>query len=76
MCAAAGADWFSDVSSAAGAMSDAISSATEPCADRRARYTGLLEIYREVYPRLRDTYQQLASFQDSGAATAREPSIP
>jgi xylulokinase len=62
MCAAAGAGWFPSVATAAGAMAGEIARETEPRADRQARYAELLEIYREVYPKLRETYGQLARF--------------
>lgn len=62
MCAAAGAGWFDGVPAAAEAMSAEITRVTEPCANRVLRYTELLEIYREIYPRLRRTYQKLSGF--------------
>ncbi|MBZ5624877.1 MAG: carbohydrate kinase, partial [Acidobacteriia bacterium] len=65
MCAAVGAGWFSDVPTAAEAMSGTTEQETEPCPERRERYAQLLEIYREVYPQLRQTYHKLAAFQKS-----------
>jgi len=62
MCAAAGAGWFPSVATAAEAMTGAITRETEPCALRQARYAELLEIYREIYPSLRQTYGKLARF--------------
>jgi xylulokinase len=62
MCAAAAIGWFSDIPKAAEAMSGEITRTTEPCAARVSRYAELLEIYREIYPRLRQTYQKLAGF--------------
>ena len=62
MCAAAGAGWFPSVRHAAAAMSGAITEETVPCASRAARYAELLEVYREIYPQLRLTYQKLAQF--------------
>jgi sugar (pentulose or hexulose) kinase len=62
MCAAAGAGWFDSVPAAAEAMCAEITRVTEPSADRVLRYTELLEIYREIYPRLRKTYQKLKDF--------------
>jgi len=62
MCAAAGAGWFQSVAAAAEAMNGEITCETEPCARRQARYAELLEIYREVYPELRQTYRKLALF--------------
>jgi sugar (pentulose or hexulose) kinase len=65
MCAAAGAGWFDGVPAAAEAMSGEIARSTEPCASRVARYAELLEIYREIYPQLRQTYHRLARFAES-----------
>jgi xylulokinase len=62
MCAAAGAGWFHSVAAAAEAMSGEITRETEPCAPRQARYAELLEIYREIYPKLRQTFGKLARF--------------
>ena len=62
MCAAAGAGWFHSVATAAEAMKGEITRETEPCARRQARYAELLEIYREIYPQLRQTYRKLARF--------------
>jgi xylulokinase len=62
MCAAAGAGWFRDVAAAAQAMKGAITREAEPCASRVRRYAGLLDIYREIYPQLRQTYRKLARF--------------
>ena len=62
MCAAAGAGWFAGVPAAAEAMSGKITRTTEPRADRVSRYGELLEIYREIYPQLRQTYRKLAEF--------------
>jgi ribulose kinase len=62
MCAAAGAGWFDSVPAAAEAMSVGITRVTEPSADRALRYAELLEIYREIYPRLPRTYRKLQDF--------------
>lgn len=62
MCAAAGAGWFEGVPEAGEAMSAEITRVTEPCGDRVLRYTELLEIYRQIYPQLRQTYRKLARF--------------
>lgn len=62
MCAAAAAGWFRSVPAAAEAMSGAVTREFEPCAYRQARYAELLEIYRGIYPQLRQTYQKLAAF--------------
>lgn len=62
MCAAAGAGWFDGVPAAAEAMSAGIAHVTEPSADRALRYAELLDIYREIYPALRQTYRKLQGF--------------
>ncbi|HUP04007.1 MAG TPA: FGGY-family carbohydrate kinase, partial [Bryobacteraceae bacterium] len=62
MCAAAGAGWFPNIRAAAEAMSGAAAGVTVPDPQRAARYAGLLAIYREVYPQLRQTYAKLARF--------------
>lgn len=62
MCGAAGAGWFQSVREAAEAMSGPITHVTEPCAERVARYSELLQIYRDLYPQLRQTYRKLADF--------------
>ena len=62
MCAAAGAGWFDGVPAAAEAMSAGITRVTQPCASRVPRYAELLEIYREIYPQLRQTYRKLKAF--------------
>ena len=62
MCAAAAAGWFDGVRAAAEAMSAQITRATEPCASRVLRYAELLDIYREIYPQLRQTWRKLAGF--------------
>jgi sugar (pentulose or hexulose) kinase len=62
MCAAVGAGWFPDAAAAAEAMSGEIIRETEPSPDRSARYSELLGIYREIYPRLRETFSRLTRF--------------
>jgi len=47
---------------AAEAMQGETTRQTEPCPRRQARYAELLEIYREIYPQLRQTYRKLARF--------------
>jgi sugar (pentulose or hexulose) kinase len=66
MCAAAAAGWFGSVAAASEAMSAAITRVTEPSADRARRYAELLEIYREIYPQLRQTYRKLTRFAAHG----------
>jgi len=65
MCAAAGAGWYRDVAAAAEAMCGQIAASAEPDPCRTARYAELLEIYREIYPQLRQTYAKLADFAAS-----------
>jgi len=62
MCAAAGVGWFDGVPAAAEAMCAEITRVTQPSANRVLRYAELLEIYREIYPQLRQTYQKLKAF--------------
>jgi len=62
MCAAVGAGWFGSTRTAAEAMSGEITQVSEPCADDAARYAELLDVYREIYPKLRLTYRKLAGF--------------
>ena len=62
-CAAVAAGWFQSVPAAAEAMSCPVAGETEPRARGQARYAELLEIYREIYPQLRQTYQKLAAYQ-------------
>jgi len=62
MCAAVGAGWFDGTQAAAEAMSGEITHVSEPSADRVARYAELLDVYREIYPKLRMTYRKLAGF--------------
>jgi xylulokinase len=65
MCAAAGAGWFPSVAAAADAMSGEVTDAAEPNAERASRYAELLEIYRDIYPQIRDTCGRIATFQRS-----------
>jgi xylulokinase len=62
ICAAAGIGWFDSIRAAAEAMTGEITCITEPNPDRAARYAELLDIYREIYPQLRETYRKLARF--------------
>jgi xylulokinase len=62
MCAAVGAGWFGGAAEAAKSMCGAITRETEPCPAHVARYSELLGIYREIYPRLRDTFSKLTQF--------------
>jgi xylulokinase len=62
MCAAAGAGWFASAGDAAAAMAGGIASAIEPSPEAVARYVELMAIYREIYPRLRESFAALARF--------------
>ena len=62
MCAAAGSGWFDGVRAAGAAMCGGTTRVTEPSPDRAPRYAELLDIYREIYPQLRQSYQKLARF--------------
>jgi xylulokinase len=61
-CAAAGAGWFANPANAAAAMCGEITSTIEPEPRNVARYAELLRVYREIYPRLRESFAQLARF--------------
>ena len=63
ICAAAGAGWYRNAVEAAEAMSDNILRDTPPSGENSARYTELLEIYRELYPNLHETFSKLAQFR-------------
>jgi xylulokinase len=62
VCAAVGAGWYPTAVDAAAAMAGDITRETEPVADQAARYAELMEIYREIYPRLRDSFTKLSRF--------------
>jgi len=62
ICAAVGAGWFRNALDAAEAMCDRELRETLPLAPDRARYAGLLKIYRELYPNLSGTFSKLAEF--------------
>lgn len=76
MCAAAAVGWFPGVPAAAEAMSGAAIREIGPCPYNRARYAELLDIYREIYPRLRQTYRKLAAYQKSVEAASRQSNEP
>lgn len=71
ICAAAAAGWFPSVRDAAEQMSGESVQTAEPCGNRAARYAELLEIYRDIYPRLRLTYGKLARFVSGPSETGR-----
>ena len=62
MCAAVGAGWFAGAPDAAAAMAGEIVRETEPDPHQMMQYRELMEIYQEIYPRLRDTFHRLARF--------------
>ena len=66
MCAAVGAGWYTSFADAAAGMSDKILRETEPRSENRSRYADLLGIYRELYPKLRETFAKLAQYRTRG----------
>jgi xylulokinase len=66
ICAAVGTGWFASAADAAAAMAGEITRETEPVAGHAARYGELMRIYREIYPRLRETFAGLSRFAAGG----------
>jgi xylulokinase len=62
ICAAVGAGWFPSARAAAEAMCGRITRETQPVAQHARRYGELLAIYREIYPRLKETLSRLSDF--------------
>lgn len=62
ICAAVGAGWFPDAAAAADSMCGKMSRATVPSAQNSERYAELLDIYRQIYPQLRETFSKLSRF--------------
>jgi sugar (pentulose or hexulose) kinase len=62
VCAAVGAGWFTAAAEAAESMSGEITRETEPVPAHGARYGDLLDIYRGIYPQLRETFARLTRF--------------
>jgi xylulokinase len=62
ICAATGAGWYPNAAAAAQAMAGKITRENEPSAPNVARYAELMSIYRSIYPRLRETFDQLSRF--------------
>lgn len=62
IAAAAGAGWFASIPAAAKAMAGAISARFEPDAQAHRRYRELLNIYRELWPKLSDWNARIAQF--------------
>lgn len=65
VCAAVGAGWFTAATEAAESMSGEITRETEPVPTQAARYGELLDIYRSIYPQLRETFARLSRFTAS-----------
>jgi xylulokinase len=66
VCAATGAGWYPDAACAAASMAGKIAGKNEPEPRNAARYAELMEIYRSVYPKLRETFGQLSRFAAEG----------
>jgi sugar (pentulose or hexulose) kinase len=62
VCAATGAGWYTGAVEAAAAMAGKITRENQPVPGNVTRYAGLMAVYREVYPRLRDSLRQLSTF--------------
>lgn len=62
VCAAVGAGWFPTFEQAADSMCGRITRESHPIADHARRYSELLSIYRELYPKLRETFARLSNF--------------
>ena len=67
MLAAAGAGLHPDIAAAAAAMSG-IAQVYQPDQPASATYDGLYDIYRQLYPQLRDTFAQLQAVLKAGPA--------
>jgi sugar (pentulose or hexulose) kinase len=63
ICAAVAAGWFADYRQAAREMCDSRLRETEPLPGNHERYLELGQIYRELYPTLRETFHRLAAFR-------------
>lgn len=72
ICAAYGAGWFTSAAEAAAAMAGEIVRETTPERGQSARYRELMEIYRGIYPCLRETFAGLTRF----AGGSPSPSSP
>ena len=62
VCAAAGAGWFPSAAIAAKEMAGKITGENKPVSQNVARYAELMEIYRTIYPRLKESFSQLSNF--------------
>ena len=63
MLAASGAGWYASPAEASAAMQGEVELTIEPDAAQVDRYRELLEIYRSLYPALRETFARLASYR-------------
>ena len=62
ICAAVAVGWYADHRTAAQAMCDSNLREITPMAGNHSRYAELLKIYRELYPTLRETFKNLATY--------------
>jgi sugar (pentulose or hexulose) kinase len=60
ICAATGAGWYPNATSAAEKMSGKITIKNEPIPQNVTRYAELMKIYRSIYPQLRNSFSQLS----------------
>lgn len=63
ICAAVGAKWFPDFREAASAMCSDEYRETSPSSEGHARYRELFEIYRDLYPKLKESFAKLAPWR-------------
>ncbi|MEK0084109.1 xylulokinase [Benzoatithermus flavus] len=62
MLAATGAGWYRTAAEAARAMQGEVLTTVEPDPSRTPIYRELLDVYRDLYPALRDSFARLAGF--------------
>ena len=62
VCAATGIGWYPNAENAAKGMAGKITRENEPISKNVARYAKLMSVYRDIYPRLRDSFTQLSDF--------------
>jgi xylulokinase len=65
VCAAKGAGWYPTIEETAERMCDQATAVFAPDAAQHARYRDLLDIYRDLYPQLRDISCRLSAFAAS-----------
>ena len=63
ICAAVGTNWFPDFREAATAMCSDEYREMAPLPEHQVRYRELLKIYRELYPKLRESFAKLAPWR-------------